>query len=166
MTDSRYRWGGVAWVLTLQFFVVEAIAATRYDGYSYSRDVISALGAGDSPARLLMNGSFVAQGLLIIAGVLLLGPGLAGLGGRLARALLGIAGLGGAARRAVPRRLGDGGARGRGGRALPRWRHRADRAGLRGAAPVRAPGHRAGRARCARRHRHHLLRRGGLPGPR
>ncbi|TWH72559.1 putative membrane protein [Modestobacter roseus] len=94
VTDSRYRWGGVAWVLTLQFFVVEAIAAARYGGYSYSQDVISDLGAGDSPARLLMNGSFVAQGVLITAGALLLGPGLAGLGGRLARVLLTVAGLG------------------------------------------------------------------------
>ncbi|MGY1856188.1 DUF998 domain-containing protein [Modestobacter sp. SYSU DS0290] len=94
MTDSRYRWGGLAWVLTLQFFVVEAIAAARYGGYSYSRDVISDLGAGGSPARLLMNGSFVAQGVLITVGALLLGPGLAGLGGRLARVLLTVAGLG------------------------------------------------------------------------
>jgi hypothetical membrane protein len=94
VTDSRYRWGGLAWVLTFQFFVVEAIAAARYGGYSYSADVISDLGTADSPARLLMNGSFVLQGVLIAAGVLLLGPGLAGSGGRLARVLLVLAGLG------------------------------------------------------------------------
>lgn len=94
MTDSRYRWGGLAWVLTLQFFVVEAIAAARFGGYSYSTNVISDLGTADSPARVLMNGSFVAQGVLIIAGALLLGPGLGGTGGKLARVLLGIAGLG------------------------------------------------------------------------
>jgi hypothetical membrane protein len=94
VTDSRYRWGGLAWVLTLQFFVVEAIAAARYGGYSYSADVISDLGTADSAARLLMNGSFVLQGVLIAAGVLLLGPGLAGNGGRLARVLLVLAGLG------------------------------------------------------------------------
>ncbi len=94
MTDSRYRWGGLAWVLTLQFFVVEAIAAARYGGYSYSADVISDLGTAGSAARLLMNGSFVLQGVLIAAGVLLLGPGLAGNGGRLARVLLVLAGLG------------------------------------------------------------------------
>jgi len=94
VTDSRYRWGGLAWVLTLQFFVVEAIAAARYGGYSYSANVISDLGTADSPARLLMNGSFIAQGVLIVAGALLLGPGLGGTGGKLARVLLGIAGLG------------------------------------------------------------------------
>ena len=94
MTDSRYRWGGLAWVLTLQFFVVEAIAALQYGGYSYSRDVISDLGTADSSARLLMNASFVLQGLLIAAGALLLAPGLAGNGGRLTRVLLPASGLG------------------------------------------------------------------------
>ncbi|WP_369133383.1 DUF998 domain-containing protein [Modestobacter sp. I12A-02662] len=94
MTDSRYRWGGVAWLLTLQFFVVEAVAALRYDGYSYSADVISDLGTADSPARLMMNASFVLQGVLIIAGALLLAPGLSGTGGKLARLLLVLAGLG------------------------------------------------------------------------
>jgi hypothetical membrane protein len=94
VTDSRYRAGGLAWALTLQFFVVEAIAAAGFGGYSYSADVISDLGRADSPARLLMNASFVLQGLLILAGALLLGPGLAGTGGRLARALLVISGLG------------------------------------------------------------------------
>jgi len=94
VTDSRYRWGGVAWALTLQFFVVEAIAASRFGGYSYSTDVISDLGTADSPARVLMNASFVLQGLLIAAGALLLGPGLAGTGGRLARVLLVLSGIG------------------------------------------------------------------------
>ncbi|WP_369137882.1 DUF998 domain-containing protein [Modestobacter versicolor] len=94
MTDSRYRWGGLAWALTLQFFVVEAIAASRFGGFSYSEDVISDLGTAGSAARVLMNASFVVQGLLIAAGALLLGPGLAGTGGRLARVLLVVSGLG------------------------------------------------------------------------
>ena len=94
MTSSRYRWGGLAWLLTLQFFVVEAIAAARYDGYSYAADVISDLGTATSPAAALMNGSFVVQGLLIAAGALLLGPGLAGTGGRVAQVLLVAAGIG------------------------------------------------------------------------
>jgi hypothetical membrane protein len=81
-------------VLTLQFFVVEAIAASRYGGYSYSANVISDLGTADSAARWAMNASFVLQGLLIAAGALLLGPGLAGTGGKLARVLLTVAGLG------------------------------------------------------------------------
>nr|WP_243851431.1 DUF998 domain-containing protein [Modestobacter marinus] len=78
----------------MQFFVVEAIAALQYEGYSYSADVISDLGTAASPARLLMNASFVLQGLLIIAGALLLRPGLSGTGGRLAGPLLGVAGAG------------------------------------------------------------------------
>jgi len=94
VTDSRYRWGGLAWVLTLQFFVVEAIAAARFGGYSYSADVISDLGTAESAARSLMNASFVAQGLLIAAGAVLLAPGLSGTGGKLARVLLVVAGLG------------------------------------------------------------------------
>ena len=94
MTPSRYRWGGLAWALTLQFFVVEAIAAVRFGGYSYSADVISDLGTADSSARVLMNASFVVQGLLIAAGALLLGPGLVGTGGRLARVLFVVSGLG------------------------------------------------------------------------
>jgi hypothetical membrane protein len=94
VTPSRYRWGGLAWLLTLQFFVVEAIAALRFDGYSYSADVISDLGTAASPAAVLMNASFVVQGLLIAAGALLLGPGLAGTGGRVARVLLAAAGAG------------------------------------------------------------------------
>ncbi|MGY5882596.1 DUF998 domain-containing protein [Modestobacter lacusdianchii] len=94
MTDSRYRWGGLLWLLTLQFFVVEAIVASRFGGYSYSADVISDLGTAASPARLLMNASFVVQGLLIVGGALLLAPGLSGTGGRLPRVFLGIGGLG------------------------------------------------------------------------
>ena len=94
MTPSRYRLGGLAWLLTLQFFVVEAIAALRYDGYSYAADVISDLGTADSPAATLMNASFVVQGVLIAAGALLLGPGLAGTGGRVAQVLLVAAGVG------------------------------------------------------------------------
>jgi hypothetical membrane protein len=94
VTDSRYRWGGLAWVLTLQFFVVEAIVASRYGGYSYSADVISDLGTSSSALPVLMNASFVVQGLLIAAGALLLAPGLSGAGARLVRVLLVVAGLG------------------------------------------------------------------------
>lgn len=94
MDANRYRWGGLAWLLTLQFFVVEAVAALRYGGYSYSRDMISDLGRAISPAAGAMNTSFVVQGVLIAAGALLLAPGLAGLGGRLARVLLVLAGAG------------------------------------------------------------------------
>ena len=94
MNGHRYRWGGLAWLLTLQFFVVEAIVALQYDGYSYSANVISDLGTAASPAAALMNVSFVVQGVLIVAGTLLLGPALLGTGGRVARFLLLVAGLG------------------------------------------------------------------------
>ena len=90
----RYRWGGLAWLLTLQFFVVEAVAALRYGGYSYAQNVISDLGTATSPAAALMNTSFVVQGLLIAAGAVLLAPGLAGNGRKVARTLLPLAGLG------------------------------------------------------------------------
>ena len=92
---NRLRWGAIAWLLTLQFFVVEAIAASRFDeNYSRADDVISDLGTAESAARMLMNASFVVQGLLIAAGALLLGPGLSGTGGRVARVLLVAAGIG------------------------------------------------------------------------
>jgi hypothetical membrane protein len=94
VSAHRYRAGAVAWLLTLQFFVAEAFAAARFDGYARADDLISVLGGGDSPAQVLMNASFVVQGLLIAAGVLLLRPALAGAGGRTAPVLLGAAALG------------------------------------------------------------------------
>ncbi|TFV60136.1 DUF998 domain-containing protein [Geodermatophilus sp. DF01-2] len=95
VTPSRYRWGAIAWLLTLQFFVVETIAQLQTDGaHSRAEDVISELGAATSPAQLLMNTSFAVQGLLIGAGALLLRPALAGLGGRLVPAFLAAAAVG------------------------------------------------------------------------
>jgi hypothetical membrane protein len=95
MLDKRLRWGGLAWLLTLQFFVAETIAQLRFDGaYSRADDVISDLGASYSPAAGLMNASFVLQGVLITAGALLLGPALPRAAGRLAAALLIVAALG------------------------------------------------------------------------
>ena len=32
VTPNRLRWGALAWLLTLQFFVVETIAQSRYAG--------------------------------------------------------------------------------------------------------------------------------------
>jgi hypothetical membrane protein len=86
---DRLRWGALAWLLTLQFFVAEAVAAARYDGsYSYADDVISALGAAGSDAAFLMNASFVLQGVLIGAGTVLLRPFLQSTAGRVATVLL------------------------------------------------------------------------------
>ena len=92
MTDSRYRWGGLAWALTLQFFVVEAIAQSRYGGaYSRADDTISALGASDSAAHQLMNASFVLQAALILVGAVLLRPVLLRGAGQVAPVLLAVA---------------------------------------------------------------------------
>ncbi|HEY4625373.1 MAG TPA: DUF998 domain-containing protein [Blastococcus sp.] len=95
MNSNRIRWGAVAWLLTLQFFVVETIAQLRFEGtYSRADDVISALGAADSAAHQLMNASFVVQAALILGGALLLRPVLPRGAGLVARILLGVAALG------------------------------------------------------------------------
>lgn len=95
VTPTRYRWGAIAWLLTLQFFVAETIAQLQTDGtYHRADDVISLLGTPISSAHLLMNTSFVVQGLLIGAGIVLLRPALTGTGGRLAPAFLTAAAVG------------------------------------------------------------------------
>ena len=95
MNPNRRRWGAIAWLLTLQFFVAESIAQARFEGpYSRVDDVISALGASDSAARQLMNASFVLQGALILAGAVLLRPALLRGAGRGAPVLLGAAAVG------------------------------------------------------------------------
>ena len=72
---NRLRWGALAWLLTLQFFLVETIAQFRFEGsYSRADDTISALGTGHSAAHQLMNASFVLQAGLILVGALLLRP--------------------------------------------------------------------------------------------
>jgi hypothetical membrane protein len=92
---NRLRWGALSWLLTLQFFVVETVAELRLDGaYSRADDVISALGTADSPAALVMNGSFVLQAALILAGTFLLRPVLRGGAGGAAVVLLEIAAVG------------------------------------------------------------------------
>jgi hypothetical membrane protein len=94
LSRTRYLAGSLAWVLTLQFFVVEAIAVARFGGYSRVDQAISDLGTAASPAAALMNASFIAQAVLIVAGAVLLQPALVGLGGRLALVLLVAAGAG------------------------------------------------------------------------
>jgi len=95
VTPNRLRAGACAWLLTLQFFVVETIAQLRQPGsYSRARDVISDLGASASPAAQLMNASFVLQAALILAGALLLRPALRGTSGRVAPVLLELAAAG------------------------------------------------------------------------
>ncbi|MGY1720663.1 DUF998 domain-containing protein [Blastococcus sp. SYSU DS0552] len=95
VTAHRLRWGALAWVLTLQFFLAEAVAQARYAGpYSRTDDVISALGAADSAGRQLMNASFVVQAALILGGALLLLPALRGGAARAVAVLLGVSAAG------------------------------------------------------------------------
>ena len=94
VNPNRLRAGACAWLLTLQFFVVEAIVALRLPGYSRVTDTISALGSLASPAHRLMNASFALQGLLILAGALLLRPALRGKGARVAPVLLAVSAVG------------------------------------------------------------------------
>ncbi|WP_369254633.1 DUF998 domain-containing protein [Geodermatophilus amargosae] len=95
MPSKWIPWGAVAWLLTLQFFVVETIAQVRSVlPYSRSADVISALGDAVQPASSLMNASFVVQAGLIGAGAVALLPALRGRAARPAVALLGVAALG------------------------------------------------------------------------
>lgn len=94
VNPNRLRAGACAWLLTLQFFVVEAIAASRIPGYSRATDTISALGGLASPAHRLMDASFLLQGVLILAGALLLRPALRGRGARVAPVLLGASAVG------------------------------------------------------------------------
>jgi hypothetical membrane protein len=95
VNPNRLRWGALAWLLTLQFFVVESIAAARYEGsYSRGADVVSDLGADASAAHVLMNASFVLQAVLILTGVLLLRPALLRGAAQVAPVLLGAAAVG------------------------------------------------------------------------
>jgi hypothetical membrane protein len=91
---NRLRWGALGWVLTLQFFVVEAIAALQWAGYSYADNTISDLGTASSPAHRLMNASFVVQAALILAGVVLLLPAVRGRAARVAQVVLALAAVG------------------------------------------------------------------------
>jgi hypothetical membrane protein len=95
VNPNRRRWGAIAWLLTLQFFAVEAVAELRFEGaYSRADDVISTLGGSDSAADQLMNASFVVQAALILGGALLLRPVLLRGAGQVAPVLLGAASVG------------------------------------------------------------------------
>ena len=95
MTPNRLRWGAVAWLATLQFFVAETVVQLRHPGpYSRSADVISALGSAASPGAALMNASFVVQGALILGGAVLLRPALSERAAPAATALLATAAVG------------------------------------------------------------------------
>lgn len=94
VTSDRLRWGALAWLLTLQFFVVETVVQFRGEGYSRTDDVISDLGATTWPGHQAMNASFVVQAALILGGAVLLLPTLRAGAGRVAAYLFGLAALG------------------------------------------------------------------------
>jgi hypothetical membrane protein len=95
VNPTRLRAGALAWLLTLQFFVVETIAQFRFEGpYSRADDTISALGTGHSAAHQVMNASFVLQAGLIVAGALLLRPVLLRAAGQVAPVLLAVSAAG------------------------------------------------------------------------
>ena len=75
--------GAALWTLCWQYFAAEAISIAGWPGrYSLSENFISDLGATGcapapgvcSPLHALMNGSFLLQGVLIVAGALLVWP--------------------------------------------------------------------------------------------
>jgi hypothetical membrane protein len=94
VTSDRRRWGALAWLLTLQFFVVETVVQFRGEGYSRADDVISDLGATTWPGHQAMNASFVVQAALILGGAVLLLPTLRAGAGRVAAYLFGLAAVG------------------------------------------------------------------------
>ncbi|WP_034508919.1 DUF998 domain-containing protein [Blastococcus sp. URHD0036] len=95
VTPLRLRLGALLWLLTLQFFVVEIVVQAQYElDYSRADDVISLLGSSVSPGHVLMNVSFVVQGVLVLAGLLLLRPALTGKGAQVATAMLAAAAIG------------------------------------------------------------------------
>lgn len=94
MTPSRLRWGALAWLATLQFFVVETVVQFRGQGHSRAEDVISDLGETAWPGHQAMNASFVLQAALILGGALLLLPLLRSGAGRAAAYLFGAAAIG------------------------------------------------------------------------
>ena len=92
---NRLRYGALAWLLTLQFFVAEFVVQLQWPvHYSRADRVISDLGTAVSPAATLMNASFVVQGVLIAGGALALRPALHGAAARVALVLLTLSGLG------------------------------------------------------------------------
>lgn len=79
----RKHWGAALWVLSIQYFIVQVIAATAYTGnYSWAHNTISDLGntvCGAyvqryvcSPLHVVMNTSFITLGVTQFLGAVLL----------------------------------------------------------------------------------------------
>lgn len=87
--DSSRRLGAVLWVLNTQYFIVQAIVAASWSkiGYSWTANTISDLGNTHcgtygsrmvcSPLHTVMDISFIALGVTIIGGAVLLQKSLA-----------------------------------------------------------------------------------------
>ncbi len=69
---TRLRLGALAWIATLQFFVVEVYAGRAWPGYNFAADRISDLGTMRSSHHALVNASLLLQGALIAGGAYLL----------------------------------------------------------------------------------------------
>jgi len=107
MPNVRAYAGPILWILSVQYFVVQVVVASRFrSGYAWSANTISDLGntrcAGYggrpvcSPLHSVMNVSFVVLGLTMFVGAVLLGGLLSG-GSRTVTAgfaCMGLAGLG------------------------------------------------------------------------
>jgi hypothetical membrane protein len=109
---KRMIFGSVLWTLCLPYVIAEAIAISGWPGsYSLRENYISDLGAAHcgasaggpvgaqsvicSPLHLLMNASFLLQGLLIVFGALLVRPSFPKRGlWAAAMRLIGVAGVG------------------------------------------------------------------------
>lgn len=93
---KRLVWGAALWAVRPAYIAIElAVAGLTTGSYSVVDDTVSDLGAAAcstdfcSPARGLMNGTFVGVGLLLAGGALLLAPR----AGRAATSLLVVSGL-------------------------------------------------------------------------
>lgn len=98
--ERRLAWGGALWSLRAAYVVVELVVAAATTGdYRLGRDTVSDLGALTcdpgycSPWHALMNATFVATGLLLALGAVLLAPRIGGV----VTVLLAVAGLSSAA---------------------------------------------------------------------
>ncbi|MBU1307817.1 MAG: DUF998 domain-containing protein [Alphaproteobacteria bacterium] len=76
--NNQIRLGAICWLLTIEFFIAQAIAQTAFPGYSLTEMDISLLGltgcttdaqAACSPLHLVFNAGMVLNGALVVLGV-------------------------------------------------------------------------------------------------
>jgi hypothetical membrane protein len=74
MTMASWRNPGLALVLgALELIFLEKLAEILYPGYSVSQNVISDLGVGPEPSRLIFTSGLIVFGLLVLASAYLRG---------------------------------------------------------------------------------------------